>query len=802
MRVPLGWLSEWIDLPDSQRRLEERLTLAGVEIKAALQTGPDLTGVFVGQVDSSERHPNADRLSLCHVELGEGEKVQIVCGAPNVSAGQKVAVARPGVTLPDGTRLKKSKIRGVVSEGMICSARELGLGSDQEGILVLDPAAEVGAPASTVLGGGQAVLDVEITPNRGDWSSLLGMARETRALFGGNVRLPDCAPAESSRRTASDVRVVIEDTDGCYRYVARVVRGVTLGASPEWLVEKLEAVGLRAINPLVDVTNLVLMEYGQPLHAFDLGTLRGGLIRVRKAFEGEKLVTLDGLTRELDPEDLVIADAERAIALAGVMGGAETEVRQGTTDVLIESAHFHPSRIRRTARRLGLSTEASFRFERGVDGATVARAANRCALLMAEIAGGEVSKGAVEALGEPFFHCDAVALDPQHPNRLLGLSLSPEEITALLARVDIHAERGADGLLHCRIPSYRNDIGIAEDLIEEVARIHGYDQIPSTLPVGALEAVAEPADVVLENAARDSMRRAGLNETRSFPRMRESDADALRLAPGDERRQALRILNPILEDEPFLPTTLLPTLLRATRYNLARQVGRVRLFELASVFRRVDDGGLPDEPRYLVAVLTQGERSSLWDPQEPPPLFFEVKGIAECLLRDLGRSARFEPTSTEPYLHPGASGQFLAGKATLGHVGELHPEVAAAYEIDVPCALLQLKLSELLRQPAQPRQFSEVSPYPLARRDVSVLLPRDQAVGEVLAAIRKTAGKPLVSLSVFDRYLGANVPDDKVSVAFRLVFQRPDRTLTDAEVTKMNDRVVQMLTHRFGGQQR
>ena len=801
MRIPLDWLSEWIDLPDSQRLLEERLTLAGVEIEAVEHVGPDLTGVFIGHVDTSERHPNADRLSLCHVDLGEGEKAQIVCGAPNVAAGQRVAVARAGVTLPDGTRLKRSKIRGIVSEGMICSARELGLGTDHEGILVLDPAAVVGAPSSTVLGGGQAVLDVEITPNRGDWSSMLGIARETRALFGGSVRLPDCTPVESSR-SASDIRVEIEDTGGCYRYVARVVRGVTVGPSPEWLVEKLEAVGVRAINVLVDVTNLVLMEFGQPLHAFDLGTLRGGLIRVRSAVSGEKLITLDGVTRELDAEDLVIADADRAIALAGIMGGAETEVRQGTTDVLIESAHFHPSRVRRTARRFGLSTEASFRFERSVDGAAIGRAADRCARLIAELAGGDVARGAVEAVGESFSHCDTVALDPQHPNRLLGISLSSEEITTLLARVDIRAELAADGLLQCRIPSYRNDIGIAEDLIEEVARIHGYDQIPTTLPLGALEPVVEPADVVIDNAARDSLRAVGLNETRSFPRMRESDADALRLAPDDARRRALRILNPILDDEPFLPTTLLPTLLRATRHNLARQVGRVRLFELANVFQRVDTNGLPDEPRQVVVVLTQAERSSLWDPQDPPPLFFEVKGIAERLLCDLGRSARFELSSTEPYLHPGASGQFLAGKVTLGHVGELHPEVATAYEIGVPCAVLQLDLSELLRQAVQPRHFSEVSPYPLARRDISALLPRDQAVGEVLAAIRKTGGKPLVSVVVFDRYLGANVPEDKVSVAFRLVFQRSDRTLTDAEVAKMTDRVVQMLTHRFGAQQR
>ncbi|MEE9279920.1 MAG: phenylalanine--tRNA ligase subunit beta [Myxococcota bacterium] len=801
MRVPLGWLSEWIDLPEPQRALEERLTLAGVEIEAVEQSGPDLSDIRVARVVERRPHPSADRLSLCKVDLGEGEPLDIVCGAPNVAAGQMVAVARPGTTLPDGTRLKKSKIRGVVSHGMICSERELGLGHAHEGILVLDPAAETGAPLSSVIRAGETVLDVEITPNRGDWSSMLGMARETRALFGGRLRIPACDPPECTRPAASDIRVEIEDSGGCYRYVARVVRGVKMGPSPDWLAVRLEAVGMRSINVLVDVTNLVLLEFGQPLHAFDLGTLRGGEIRVRSAREGEKLVTLDGLTRELEPEDLVIADAERAIALAGVMGGAETEVRSGTTGVLIESAHFHPSRIRRTARRLGLHSEASFRFERGVDHAGIQRAADRCARLISELAGGEVSQGSVEATGDPFAHCDEVVLDTELPNRLLGTSLSTEEVTSLLARVDVRSELGADGRLHCQIPSHRNDIGIPEDLVEEVARIHGYDRIPTTLPLGPITPLVEPPQVALDEAARDGAKLAGLVETRSFPGMREDDADRLRLSGDDPRRNALRILNPIVEDEPLLPTTLVPSLLRATRRNLARQVEQVRLFEVASVFRRTGPE-LPDEPRHLVAVLTRGERSSLWDAPEPAPLFFELKGIAQRLLLDQGHAARFEAGSSEPFLHPGASGQFLAGKVVLGHVGELHPEVAAGFEIDVPCGVIQLDLDQILSLPQEPPRFSNVSPYPLARRDIAILLSSDQPVGEVLEAIRKSGGKHLVAVSVFDRYRGKGVPEGKISIAFRLVFQRPDRTLTDAEVAKMNDRVVQMLVHRFGGQQR
>lgn len=801
MRIPLAWLSEWIDLPE-QRALEERLTEAGVEIEGVERSGPDLSEVRVGRVLERDRHPQADRLSLCKVDVGDAEPLAIVCGAPNVAAGQKVAVARPGVTLPDGTRLKKSKIRGVVSHGMICSARELGLGTEHEGILVLAADAEVGAPISTVLPVGQVVLDVEITPNRGDWTSMFGIAREIRALFGGKVRVPDCEPPEAPTPASADVRVEIEDPAGCYRYVARIVRGVTVDPSPQWLVEKLEAAGMRPINVLVDITNLVLLEFGQPLHAFDLGTIRGGEIRVRTAREGEKLLTLDGQVRELETSDLVIADVERAIALAGVMGGAETEVRGGTTDVLIESAHFHPSRIRRTARRLDLQSESSFRFERGVDAAGINRAADRCALLLAELAGGKVSQGYVEAEGDVFAHCDEVALDPAQPNRLLGTSLSTEEITALLARLEIRSELGADGLLHCRIPSYRNDISIAEDLVEEVARIQGFDQIPTTMPMGTLMPVENPADVSLEDAARDSLRLSGLLETRSFPAMRATDADVLRLAPEDDRRAALRILNPILEDEPFLPTTLLPSLLRAARHNLARQIENIRLFEVASVFQRSESDGLPNEPKQLVAVLTQGERSNLWEPAEPPPLFFEAKGIAQQLLRDLGRGARFEGGSPEPYLHPGASGRFSAGKAVFAHVGELHPEVAAAFEIEVPCAVIQVDLNQVQSVPGKRPRFTEVSPYPLVKRDIAVLLGRDQPAGGVLDAIRKTAGKFLVSADVFDQYAGKGVPEGKISIAFRLIFQRPDRTLTDPEVTKITQRVLQMLTHRFGAQQR
>lgn len=801
MKFPLGWLREWIDLPD-EAELCERLTLAGVEIEDVVRSGPDLSAIRVGRVLERAQHPNADRLSVCKVDAGTGAVIPVVCGAPNVAAGQMIALALPGVTLPDGTKLKKSKIRGEPSEGMICSARELGLSDDHTGILVLDPDAPLGAPLDTVLSAGETVLDVEITPNRGDWVSLLGMAREVRALFGGELRLPPSEPSEGTRPAAQDAKIAIEAPDGCARYVGRIVRGVRVGPSPEWLRKRLEDAGMRAINNVVDATNLVLLEYGQPLHAFDLATLRGAAVRVRRASSGEKLACLDGETRALDVTDLVIADAERAIALAGVIGGAETEVRDSTTDILIESAQFTPATVRRTSKRLGVRTEASYRFERGVDRDGVAHAADRCARLVAELSGGVVSRGRVEALGTPLPHTGEVTLDPAHPNRLLGTSLSADEVVSLLARVGVTSRRESDGKLRCAIPSWRNDLAIAADLIEEVARIHGYDKIEATMPAARVAPVAKPAAYVLVDRARESLARAGLCELRLFPAFESTDLDALRLAPDDPLRRVVRIENPMAGLGSELATTLLPGLLHAVRRNLARQVERIHVFEAGRVFLARGASELPDEPLRAAGLVLAGGRASLWEPQTAQPPFFAAKGIAESVLRELGHPTVFHAGSSVTWLHPGASGELRRGNAVLGRVGDLHPEVAKTFEIAAACAVFELDLSACLRLAPESPRYSDPSPYPAVRRDFAVLLDRAQPAGAVLDAVRKTAGSVLVSADIFDRYEGKGVPAGKVSIAFRLVFQRADRTLQDAEVGKTTERIVAMLRERFGAELR
>jgi phenylalanyl-tRNA synthetase beta chain len=801
MRVPLEWLAAWIDLPP-EAELVERLEMGGFEDVAVLRDGPDLSAIRVGHVLERRAHPGADRLSLCRVDVGLGEPVEVVCGAPNVAAGQKVAVALPGTQLPDGTKLGRAKIRGVVSNGMICSSRELGLGDEHAGILVLDPQSRVGAPLPEAIGASPGVLELGITPNRGDAASLLGLAREVRTHFGGEIRLPPCEPPERGAAAAAAARVRIEAPDACHRYVGRVVRGVRVGESPAWLRQRLEAAGLRAINNVVDVTNLVLLELGQPLHAFDLAKLRGGEIRVRRAAAGEKLETLDGAVRELDPRDLAIADAERPVALAGVMGGAGSEVSAETRDVLIESAHFDPATVRLAARRHGLRTEASYRFERGVDRAGVRRAADRAARLLAELAGGEVAPDAVEAVGEPPPAPGELRLEVERANRLLGTSLSAAQMRECLERAGIACRDAGGGVLAATVPSHRNDLWLAEDLIEEVARIHGYDRIPATDPVAVLAPGSVPAGWELGERARDALAAAGLCEAVCFPFLAPAELAKLGFPGGDRRARPLRLQNPIREEEPCLRTTLVPSLLALARQNLARQAERVRLFEVSRVFLPGAPGELPEEPLQAAALVTAPTGPRLWEPRPGPPLFFELKGVAESLFVALGYRPETAPGEPPPYLHPGAAAELRVGGRVIGALGEIDPAVAAAFEIDAPCALFEVDLGALQGiAPLRPG-YREVSRYPLVRRDLAVIVDGEVPAGEVLAAIRETGGAHLAAAEVFDRYQGPGVPEGRQSLAFRLVFQRADRTLTDEEVSAAVDRVVRTLERRFGGKLR
>jgi phenylalanyl-tRNA synthetase beta chain len=801
MRISLGWLSELVPLP-ADAELCERLEMGGFEDVFVEQEGPDLSAVVVGQVQSCEPHPAADKLRVCSVDIGADEPNPIVCGAPNVAAGQKVAVALPGTRLPDGTKLKKAKIRGQVSLGMICSRQELGLGGDHDGIWVLPEDAPVGTPLPDAVATGVKIIEVGITPNRGDTASVLGLAREVRAFFGGDISMPPCDPPESGSPAQEAVKVEIDAGDACHLYVARIVRGVQVGPSPDWVVKRLEASGIRPINNVVDVTNLVLLELGQPLHAFDLDKLEGGVVRVRRATPGEQLMTLDGVERKLDPSDLLITDGSRPIALAGVMGGADSEVSDATCDVLLESAHFHPSSVRLTARRHALHSEASYRFERGVDGEGIVRAADRAATLLAELAGGQVAPGHAEARGEAPERPGQVTVDVVRSNRLLGTEISREEAASLLERVGIVSrEAGATALL-CEVPSHRNDIWLHQDLTEEIIRIYGYENIPTTMPTGVLVPAVPPPRWTLAERAKDALAAAGFAETFSMPFVSEAELAALGFPEDDPRSQALRLRNPIQEQDGLLRTTLIPTLLRLAHQNLSRQRERIRLFEVTQVFLSGGEGEYPQEPLSAAAVLAGETDPHLWGHSTPPPVFFEARGAAERLLSALGYVASLRRGKSPPHLHPGAHAEILLGKRSIGQVGELHPSVAAAFEIDVPCAIIELNLSAVLAEKKRENQFREVSREPAVQRDAAYLVGTDQEAGSMLAAIRKAGGSDLISVDIFDRYEGKGVPEGRVSLAFRVVFQRADRTLTDAEVSKSMDRIHRTMSDRFGAELR
>ncbi len=799
MRMPLGWLSEWIDLPESQDELGSRLTSAGLEIEEVIEMGADLSSFVVGLVETREKHPDADKLSVCSVDVGGDEPLVIVCGAPNVAAGQRVAIARHGTVMPDGLKIKRSKIRGVKSNGMICSSRELGLGDEHDGILVLDTDAAPGTPVSSVADAGETVFDLEVTPNRGDWVSMLGMAREVRANFGGELRMPGYLPEEGDRAASEDAQVAIEDREGCSRYVARVVRGIQIGPSPDWLVARLEAGGIRSISNVVDISNLVMLEFGQPLHIFDLAKLKGP-VRVRRAEAGEEIRTLDDQLRKLLADDMVIADDSGAIAIAGVMGGVDSEVSDGTSEILIESARFDPSRIRRTARRLGLHSDASYRFERGVDPDGQSRAAARAAVLLAELAGGTVSRGEVEASGEPVPVADPIALDPLRVNRLLGTKLSTDEIVSLLARVDVETTRSGE-MLTGQPPRYRGDLHLPEDLIEEVARIYGYDAIEPTLPGGAVDGTTQPPRRKTVQATKDSLVASGLTEIMTAPWIPTSEPDALRLSEEDPRRAAVRLQNPIHAELPGLRSQLVGSILRVAHGNLARQADALRIFECCRVFGAGEVGALPDERFQAVALISLPRDPALWDRAEIP-VFFRAKGVVERLLSDLGHRFQFRGGEVEPFFHPGASGEFRVGGQVVATVGELHPETARRFELEPSVALAVIDVDALDAAAGGPPQYQEVSRHPRVLRDLAVLLDAAVPAGEILEAIRKKAGGSLQSVRVFDRYEGKGVPEGKVSVAFRLVFQRSDRTLTEPEVAKSTDRVVELLSRQFGGELR
>ncbi len=807
MRISLAWLAEYVDLGGvSPEELAKRLTAVGLEVEAIERTGGGLEGVVAARIVGAEPHPNAEKLSVTRVETGKGEPLQIVCGAKNWTIGDVVPLATIGATLPGGHKIERAKLRGVESFGMLCSARELGLAEDASGLLLLDRKAAPGTPIAKALALEDVLFEVNVTPNRPDCLSHVGIAREVAAILGKKVKLPAPELPEKGRAAKEAVKVRIEDRERCARYAARVIEGVKIGPSPLWLARRLESCGVRSISNVVDATNFVLLELGHPLHAFDLDRVAGHEIVVRTARPGEKLTTLDGKERQLSTEDLLIADRDRGSALAGVMGGGDSEISAGTTRVLLESAWFQPGGIRRTSRRHGLKSEASYRFERGADPGMVIPAVDRCAALIAELAGGTVLKGIVDAHPRKV-RAPAVRLRWHRPAEVLGMDVAKADARRILSRLGFAEKKVEKDAALFQVPSWRADVSIEEDLVEEIVRTKGYDAIPETLPGAGVDTPAEPAEAQAIARAREALEAAGFSEAVNFSFVAEKELEPFEhhVVTGDGSGRALGIglKNPISADMSVMRTSLVPSLLRNVAYNRRQRVEDVRLYEIASIYHpHPDPKDRPTAESIEIAGVLAGRRSPPgWATGSDPVDFHDVKAAVAEILASLGVEARWQ-AGAEPWMHPRHSAivRGAVGDDVLGVVGELHPRAAAAFDLPRGVLAFRLSLDALTARMHLVPQHRALPRFPAVLRDLAVVLDDAVTAASVEAAVRE---EPLVeAVRLFDVYKGAPLPEGKKNLAFAISYRAPDRTLTDAEADAAHGRIVQRLGAKLGAELR
>jgi phenylalanyl-tRNA synthetase beta chain len=791
VRVPLSWLRDLCPTGRSAEELAGLLTDHGIEVERVIRPWDELSGVMVARVLEVREHPKADRLCVVTIDDEAGQR-EVVVGVRNMGPGDLVPYAPPGAMLPgfEG-KLERREIRGVISEGMLCSPNELGISADHSAILVLDEGAEPGAGLKETLGLDESVIDIEVHPNRPDLLSVVGVAREVAAITGEDLFLPDVSVEESPEPAAEAATVVIVDRDRCPRYLARAIRGVAIEAAPLLVQIRLTSAGMRPLSNVIDATNYVMLEVGQPLHPFDLHRLAGPGIVVRLAGQGERLTTLDGVERSMTPDDLLIADQERGVAVAGVMGGAGAEVSEGTADVLLESANFHPAGIFRTARRLGVRTEASVRFERGVDPEAVWGAATRAASLIAEWSGGTVLRGVIDVGAAPKRR--RVTVRPHRASLLLGMELSSADIREALGRLRLPAFEEEDAVA-VEAPSYRVDLAREVDLIEEVGRVAGYERVPSTLP-GVRQAGGLSRDQRIRRRLRDVLAGAGLWEAQSSSFVPASDAG---LFPGD-RSRAVRLANPVAEDQAYLRTSLLPGLLRAARHNVAHRRLSVRLFEVGRVFR-ADQGDPVEEER--VAVVLTGPAAEEWPGDRRELDFLDAKGVLEHLLSSLGvDSWSIGPGAGAPY-HVARSAQILLAGEPVGELGEVDRRVAETFDVSGRVAGLELLIEPMVAAASSEVAYHPVFRFPPVHRDLAFVLDRDAPAGEVRAALIETAGELLDRAALFDVYEGDPLPAGKKSLAFSTDFRAKDRTLSDEDADAVVRRIAERLARDFGAELR
>ncbi len=799
MRVSLNWLKEFVDINQPPAEVAELLTMAGLEVEGLGHKGQDLTGVTVSRILDIKPHPRAERLSICELAAG-GQEVSVVCGATNIKTGDLVPLALPGTRLPDGTLIKESRIRGEVSHGMLLAEDEMDLTDDHSGIMILPDGLIPGQSVSEAMDLEDWILEVTLTPNRIDCASVLGIAREIGALTGKPIRMPEIHLEETDTPIGDLASVTVLDAYGCPRYTAGLVDHVNIGPAPLWMRYRLHASGVRAINNVVDITNYVLLELGQPLHAFDYHRLAGGKIVVKRAENLETFTTLDGQIRDLDDQTLMICDGEQPVALAGIMGGLNSEITPQSTTVLVESAYFDPLTIRRSSKRLSLSTEASYRFERGIDIEGVDRALRRSLMLIAQLAGGSIARGIIDCYPEPW-SAPRIPLRVGRTNEILGTNLPGKEIVHHLCSLGMTVTEVNKNHMEVRPPSFRVDITREADLIEEVARLIGYDNIPVTLP-----AIRPTEGDTTERALRHRVKALfvgmGFSEVITYSFISPQSAEILGAEEHSYLRSFVRLQNPLSQDQSAMRTSLIPGLLSTVRLNSLRGQNDLRIFEWGKIYLW-EDGELPREKRVVAALLSGMISAQEWYQVPREVDFFDIKGVCENILEELGiEEPEFKRDRPKQGLDPGEHARISCRGSEIGALGKASRQALEGYGVERDAYLLELDIEALSPLVQSVRKFKPLAKFPSVRRDISIIVNRSTEAATLLGIV-KEMGKGLIeSVHIFDVYRGKGTGADEKALAIRVDYRSTERTLTDEEVNRIHGGIIEEVRRQTGGRLR
>jgi phenylalanyl-tRNA synthetase beta chain len=800
MRFTLSWLKEYVEFNIPPEEIAERLTMSGLEVESLEYLGKGLEDIIVAKILDIRPHRNASKLVLCDVTDG-ARKYNIVCGAKNMKAGDKVALARTGTRLPpsakfpEGILIQSAKIRGETSEGMLCAENEMGLGNEGEGILILSESARLGARLVDEIGLNDFVIEVGVTPNRPDCLSVIGVAREVAAILGKRINHPHYMVSEGEVDIGNLASVEVIDSDGCPRYSCRLIIDITIAPSPKWLKSRLEASGIRSINNVVDVTNFVLLELGQPLHAFDYDLIEGRKIIVRSAKEEEYIETLDEINRTLTGEDLLICDAQKPVALAGVMGAVNTEISGVTRNILLESAYFDPLRIRGTSKRVNLRSESSYRFERGVDPNGVVSALDRASELIRGLSGGKVAKGKIDVYPNRIRPRE-LSVSTERVNSVLGAEIECERIKQILEGLEIKALNTKDSKISFRVPTFRVDLTREIDLVEEVARHYGYNSIAATLPAVRMKTEGVKGEKALEGRLKDTLASFGFLEVINYS---FEDPELLGLFNENE---PLRILNPLSKESSVMRTNLTAGILRNVIFNLNHQVQDIRIFEIGRDFMPKENK-LPEETRKMAGAITGKRQAKLWENEEFD--FFDLKGILERMFEvfSLSESVRFEEAAHIRFLHPGKSAKALVEGEEVGFFGELHPEFQGRLGISKRLYLFEIDLDKLAAyRKGTEKKFCSLPKFPSVSRDIALIVDESVAVGVIVDEIKKVKSSLIEDVSVFDVFKGEPVSKGKKSVAVSMILRASDKTLTDEEANEAQTKALKRLESAIGAELR